>query len=117
MTGTIGVTDLKVWCILGVMDEEREKEQLVHFDLELSYDMAKAAEIDDIRDALDYRRVVDLIADHSRYQKYQLLEALVSGVVHLLRTAYPFVAAGRVRAAKDRPLGDRCEQTWAELQW
>ena len=50
----IFLRDLRVETIIGIYDWERETPQTVSIDLKLATDVTRAAQSDDIADALDY---------------------------------------------------------------
>jgi len=76
MADALTIHDLKAECRLGVYDWEREKPQPVWIDLELPIDAARAAARDDVRDALDYARLVTVVTTAVRQKPYALLETL-----------------------------------------
>ena len=53
----IFVTDLRVDAIVGIWDWERAMTQSVSIDLEMAWDIRRAAETDDLDATLDYRAV------------------------------------------------------------
>ena len=57
------VQDLEVQCRLGVFEWEQANPQTVWIDLELAIDAAKAAVRDDVREAIDYSRLVGLVQE------------------------------------------------------
>ena len=96
----IGVRELEVPCILGVNEDERTREQPVRVSLELEYDAQSAARRDDIREAINYDRVVAMVTEHIRWQKYNLMEAACYGILSMLQDAYPELLMIRVEVAK-----------------
>lgn len=115
MNATLGVRNLRVDCIVGVYSEERRSPRQLLFDIEFEYDIAKIAESDDLRDGVDYDRVVGLVKDHAAYRKYHTLEALVSGTGNLLAEAYPFLERLRVEVHKPASVPD-AKETWAAVE-
>ena len=51
------IKDLKVETIIGIFELEREVKQIISVDIEMDFDNKKAARSDDIKDALDYKKV------------------------------------------------------------
>ena len=51
------IKNLKVEAIIGIFAWEREVKQVISIDLEMEFDNKKAAKSDDIKDALDYKKV------------------------------------------------------------
>ena len=95
----IEICGLEVFGHHGVYESEQTTGQRFLLDILLDVDMHIAARTDELRDALDYARVVDDVAHLVRVTRYHLLEALASRVAnHLLD--YPKVAAAAVRVTK-----------------
>jgi dihydroneopterin aldolase len=99
MADTLTIHDLKSECRLGVYDWEREKPQPVWIDLELPIDASRAAARDDVRDALDYARLVTMVTTAVRQKPYALLETLAEELAEVVLREFR-VAAVRVRVKK-----------------
>ena len=63
MIGTTGLQALRVDCIVGIYEHERQARQPVIVDVELDYDFAAAAASDAIADAVDYDGVATAITE------------------------------------------------------
>ncbi len=85
----IFLNDLKIDTIIGIYDWEREIRQTLGFDLEMDWDIAKAAASDDIADTLDYGAVANTIVTFVEASNYQLIETLAEDVCSLLLKTYP----------------------------
>jgi len=115
MIGTVGIRDLEVECVLGVYDEERLTSRSVRIDIEVDYDMESIVRSDQIRDGIDYDRIVEISREHAAWAKYRTLEALVGGIVDLLARAYPFVERIKVAAAKPGAIPGATE-SWVTVE-
>ena len=51
------IEDLRIQTVIGIFDWEREITQTVSIDLQMAFDISRAAESDDIVDTLDYKAV------------------------------------------------------------
>jgi dihydroneopterin aldolase len=51
------IEDLRIQTVIGIFDWEREITQTISIDLEMAFDIRRAAESDSIRDTLDSRAV------------------------------------------------------------
>ena len=80
MPDTLVIKDLMVNCRLGVYEWEQEKPQTVRIDLELSIDAAKAAASDDVRETIDYAKLVESVTRHAENRPYHLLETLADSL-------------------------------------
>jgi len=85
----IFLNNLKIDTIIGIYDWERETLQTLEFDLEMDWDIAKAAASDDIADTLDYGAIAQSIVSFVEASRYQLIETLAEDVCRLLLTNYP----------------------------
>ena len=85
----IFLNDLKVETIIGIYDWERETLQTLGFDLEMDWDIRKAASSDDIADTLDYGAVAETIVKFVEASRYQLIETLAEDLCALLLNEFP----------------------------
>lgn len=70
------IEGLEVRTVIGIYDWEREIRQTVRLDLEMAWDTAKAAESDDINDALDYKSVSKRLIAFVEGSSFGLIEKL-----------------------------------------
>lgn len=100
---SVFITDLKVETRIGVYEWEKYVRQPVLLNIEIAMPHSRAAETDELSDALDYAAVVErlkvFLADHP----HALLERLAEEVAALIRREFaaPWV---RVQLAKISPL-------------
>jgi len=85
----IFLNDLQIDTIIGIYDWERETLQTLSFDLEMDWDIAKAAKSDDIEDTLDYGAIATTIVSFVEASRYQLIETLAEDLAALLLQTYP----------------------------
>lgn len=85
----IFLNDLKIETIIGIYDWERETLQTLGFDLEMDWDIRKAASSDDIADTLDYGAVAGTIVKFVEASRYQLIETLAEDLCTLLLNEFP----------------------------
>ncbi|MEB3203457.1 MAG: dihydroneopterin aldolase [Candidatus Sericytochromatia bacterium] len=100
MTGTTGLRQLRVDCIVGIYPHERAAEQTVYLDVELDNDFGAAAASDAIQDALDYDGVASRLTALLQERRFQLLEAMAEEGARMLFEAFPTVSAVRLRIEK-----------------
>ena len=81
---TIFLTKLKVDATIGVFEWERQIRQKLCVDLEMATDAAKAAQKDQLDDALDYKRIAKYIQDFVAKSEYQLIETLAEELAKTL---------------------------------
>ncbi|HEY7263124.1 MAG TPA: dihydroneopterin aldolase [Trebonia sp.] len=98
---TVSLRDLRVSAVIGVYDWERETEQTLVFAVDMPADVARAANSDDIADALDYSAVAQTVRDVARQGRFQLIETAAERVAGRLLTDYRL---GWVRVEVAKPL-------------
>ena len=121
MADTLIIQDLEVACRLGVHEWEQDAPQTIWIDLELAIDASRAAARDDVREAVDYARLVAAVKEQAQAQAYRLLETIAEAIaadvlrqfgtsqvrVRVKKRALPgigYAAVEVVRARRVRPL-------------
>ena len=95
---------LQVFGYHGVEEEERRRGQLFLFDVELEVGQRGANDV--LADAVDYTEVAAAIRDLSDARRFDLLEALATGVADLLHERFrPERVRVRVRKPEVKPAG------------
>ena len=86
-------------CRLGVYEWEQASAQTVWLDAEVEIDAARGAKHDDVRDAVDYAKLVTRLKSVARQRPYRLLETMAEDLASALlhETGSPRV---RVRVTK-----------------
>lgn len=79
---------LEIDTLIGIYDWERQRRQTVILDIEMAFDIKKAAQTDDIQYALDYKIVSDRIIDFVKNSDYLLVERLISEIATLIRAEF-----------------------------
>ncbi len=99
---------LEIETIIGIYDWERVTKQTVILDIEMAFDIQKAADTDDIQYTLDYKTVSHRIIDFVEASEFLLVEKLISEIADLIRNEFkvPWVKItlnkkGAIRGASD----------------
>ena len=100
MTGTTGLHNLRIDCIVGIHPHERENPQPVFLDLEVDYDFAPAAESDAIPDAVDYDQMARMATELIQSRRFHLLEAMAEAVAAMLLEKVPVIDCVRLEIRK-----------------
>lgn len=100
MTGTTGLKDLRVDCIIGIYPHERAATQTVLLDIELDYDFAGPAASDAIADAVDYDGVAAGVTRLLQASGFQLIETMAEQAAALLLAEVPAATAVRIEVRK-----------------
>ena len=75
---------LEITTIIGIYEWERETKQTIILDIEMAYDIRKAAETDAIEDTLDYKSVSKRIITFVEESKYFLVEKLAQEITNII---------------------------------
>ena len=79
---------LEIKTIIGIYDWERETKQTVALDIEMGFDIKKAAKSDDISDTLDYKAVSKRIISFVETSNFFLVEKLIEEIAAIIRTEF-----------------------------
>ena len=101
MTGSTGLQALRVDCIVGVYEHERQLRQSVIMDVEIDYDFAAAAASDAIANAVDYDGVAASITELADRRAFQLIETMAEETAAMLLARVP--EATRVKLEIRKP--------------
>jgi dihydroneopterin aldolase len=97
------VAGLEFHAHTGVTEAEREAGQRYSLDLEIAADLRKAAESDDLADAIDYSAVCAAVLDIGTNRRFTLAEALAEAVATAILERFPGAKEVMVRAKKLHP--------------
>ena len=84
----IFLSGLEIETLIGIYDWERQKKQTILLDIEMAFDIKKAAQTDDIAYALDYKTVTERIVAFVEQSEFFLVEKLIEEIATLLRTEF-----------------------------
>lgn len=84
----IEIDNLRLRCIIGFSDHERNDKQDVVISLRLHTDMRKAGRTDNPDDALNYRTVTKAVIGHVEASRYYLVEALATAIARICVVDY-----------------------------
>ena len=80
--------DLRIDTLIGIYDWERRTRQTIILDLEMSADIARAAQTDDIADTLNYKAVAKRLIQFVGDSEYQLVETLAERCCEIVREEF-----------------------------
>ena len=84
MMATIRITDLSLRTIIGTNDWERTNKQDIIINVVIEYDSQKAAQSDNIKDAVDYKVITKKIIKEVESSQYGLLEKLTEAILKIV---------------------------------
>jgi len=116
---TVMVSDLRFKTIVGCWDWERQLPQEVSIDLEMAWDMSRAAATEKLEHALNYKAVAKRVEAFVQAAQFELVETAAHAVADLVISEFkvPWI---RVTFTKpyavtgSRAVGVRVEKTAAE---
>lgn len=79
-TDKVHIDNLRLRCIIGINDWEREKKQDVIINIVMYTDMRKAGASDNIKDAVNYRTIAKNVIDHVEQSSHKLVESLAESI-------------------------------------
>jgi len=90
MNGTdrVLIEGLEVRTVIGIYDWEREIRQTVRLDLEMAWDITKAAQTDSIEDTLDYKAVSKRLIAFVEASSFGLIETLAEHCANIVLTEF-----------------------------
>jgi dihydroneopterin aldolase len=91
---------LKTEAIIGIFDWERQVRQTVIVDVEMKFDIRKAALSDSIDDTLNYKRVAKRLLAFIEASQYHLVETLTEQIAMLILAEFDIAW---VRVALSKP--------------
>jgi dihydroneopterin aldolase len=87
--GKVGFKHLKIRCLIGVNPYERVLEQDIYVDLKVLTDFSKAAESDDMKDAINYEELAALCKEIAIKNRYNLIEKYAADVLKSVCEKFP----------------------------
>ena len=90
---------LKVDCVIGVWEWERRITQTITIDLDMGFDISKAARSDELGDTLSYKDVSKRVESFVRESEFALVEKLVEEIANILTNEFD-IGWCRVRVNK-----------------
>ena len=84
----ITITDLEVFCCVGVTDEERAKPQRLLVTVDMAFDFSSAATSDRIEKTINYQDVADEVLKFGEGRNWKLIEKLASNLADFILSEY-----------------------------
>jgi len=83
------ISDLDIDTVIGIYDWEREIQQTVRLNLEMSAEVGAAASTDKIEDALDYKAVAKRLIAFVGSSQFGLVETLAERCAEIVLEEFP----------------------------
>src|SRR5690606_22630585 len=108
MTDIVFIRDLRIPTLVGIYEWERRIRQEIRLDIEMGFDISRAAASDDINHALDYKAVAQRVREYVEASGFGLVEALAENITRIILEEFPVTRVrlvlnktGAVTSARD----------------
>jgi len=88
MMDMVLIEGLEVRTVIGIYDWERDIRQTVRLDLEMAWDISKAAKTDAIEDTLDYKSVSKRLIQFVESSEFGLIESLAEHCAQIVMNEF-----------------------------
>ena len=82
------IENIKLWARVGVLDVERELEQLFSLDIFLWTDFEKCTVSDDIIETVDYSKLVQILKDQSKKIYFFTIEKYSNEILEIINQEF-----------------------------
>ena len=97
---TISIVDLEITCIMGILPEERVKEQTLLLDIYLDVDFGDSNIADDINETIDYTKIAELATQLAISKKYNLIESFCYDLNNLFLDTFKIIQQSKITVKK-----------------
>ena len=94
------INQFKLDTNIGIYQHEKENKQTLYFNLEVSTCLKKAGKSDNIKDTINYEKIIKVIKDISKNTVYNLLETLAEDIMNTLFTNSKSIQAIKITILK-----------------
>ena len=101
---TISIVDLEITCIIGILPNERVKEQTVLLDINLDVEIGGSDFADDIKDTIDYTIIAEMANQLAISKKYQLIESFCFDLTNLFLDTFKIIQKTNITVKKPNAL-------------
>ena len=101
---TISIIDLEITCIIGILPNERVKEQTLLLDINLDVDIGESTFADDINETIDYTKIAEMATQLAITKKYKLIESFCRDLNNLFLDTFKVIQKTRITVKKPNAL-------------
>lgn len=111
------ISNLKVFCHHGVLEEEKINGQDFYVSVEISLDTSLAGRTDDLNDSVNYAEICVAITEYMQNNRYNLIEAVAAGLADLILEYNSMIKKVKLRINKPHaPIGLPFENVSIEIE-
>ena len=97
---TISIVDLEITCIIGILPNERVKEQTLLLNINLDVDIGDSTFADDINETIDYTTIAEMATQLASTKKYNLIESFCRDLNNLFLETFQAIKKTRISVKK-----------------
>ena len=97
---TISIVDLEITCIIGILPDERVKEQILLLDIYLDVDFGDSNIADDINETIDYTKIAEMATQLGISKKYKLIESFCYDLNNLFLDTFKIIQQSKITVKK-----------------
>ena len=101
---TISIVDLEITCIIGILPNERVKEQTLLLDIYLDVDFGDSNIADDINETIDYTKISEMATQLAISKKYKLIESFCFDLTNLFLDTFKIIQKSNITVKKPNAL-------------
>ena len=101
---TISIIDLEINCIIGILPNERVKEQTLLLNINLDVDIGDSTFADDINETIDYTIIAEMATQLATTKKYNLIESFCKDLNNLFLETFQTIQQTRITVKKTNAL-------------
>ena len=103
---TISIVDLEITCIIGILPNERVKEQTLLLNINLDVDIGDSTFADDINETIDYTIIAEMATQLATTKKYNLIESFCKDLNNLFLETFQAIQQTRITVKKPNALSN-----------
>ena len=97
---TISIIDLEITCIIGILPNERVKEQTLLLNINLDVDIGDSTFADDINETIDYTIIAEMATQLAISKKYKLIESFCYDLNNLFLDTFKIIQQSKITVKK-----------------
>ena len=101
---TISIVDLEITCIIGILPNERVKEQTLLLNINLDVDIGDSTFADEINETIDYTKIAEMATQLAITKKYKLIESFCRDLNNLFLDTFKVIQKTRITVKKPNAL-------------
>ncbi len=102
--GTITIKNLKISCIIGILEHERDQEQELFFDINLKTPFDLAEQTEDINNTINYTTLTHFFSEWVKREQFFLIETLVKRGCSLLLNQFKLIHSCKISVQKPKAI-------------